>query len=97
MKAGKTAAGVIAFLLVFVLLFSLFFIVAEAGHDCVNDDCAICRIVAVAEDGLKKTALLFCALVIFAAVCLTAGKPLPVFAAASPSFNPVLLKVKLSN
>ena len=96
MKAGKTA-GAIAFLLVFVLLFSLFFIVAEAGHDCVSDDCAICRIVAVAEDVLKKTALLFCALVLLAAVCFSSEKALPVFAAASPSFNPVLLKVKLSN
>ena len=95
MKTGN--ARILSVLLVFVLLFSLFFIVAEAGHDCASDDCAICRIVAVAEDVLKKTALLFCAFVILAAACLAAGRTLPVFAAASSSFNPVLLKVKLSN
>ena len=97
MKARKTAAGMIAFLLVFALLFSLLFLVAEAGHDCASDDCAICRIIAVAEDVLKKAALLFCAAAVAVVVCLSAAKTLPALSAARRNDTPVLLRVKLSN
>ena len=96
MKTRHTARALAA-LLAAVLLFALLFLVAEAGHDCLSDDCAICRIVAVAEDVLKRAALIFCAFAILALVRLAAGKPLRVFTAAAWSFNPVLQKVKLSD
>lgn len=96
MKTRHTARALAA-LLAAVLLFALLFLVAEAGHDCLSDDCAICRIVAVAEDVLKKAALILCAFANLALVRLAAGKPLRVFTAAVLSFNPVFQKVKLSN
>ena len=42
-KRTRFAAACGAVLLVFALLFSVFFIVSEADHNCIGEDCPICH------------------------------------------------------
>ncbi|MCR5605549.1 MAG: hypothetical protein K6F69_01860 [Treponema sp.] len=39
----------IAILLTFSMLFSMFYVVHEANHDCSGDDCIVCQIINVIE------------------------------------------------
>ncbi|MBQ7566609.1 MAG: hypothetical protein IJT18_05755 [Oscillospiraceae bacterium] len=96
MKARK-AAVILSFLLLFVMLFSLFFVIAEADHDCAHEDCPICRLLAVVEDTLKKALPALCAAAVAAAATLAAEALRGFFAKPVVSANPVLLKVKLSD
>ena len=52
-KAIKVSAGIIAAMLLVVLLFSAFFIVAETHHDCAGEDCLICACIRICENALK--------------------------------------------
>lgn len=38
----RFAAGIMAMMLLFAMLFSVFFLSVEAGHECDNGDCPIC-------------------------------------------------------
>ena len=96
MKAKK-AAIMLSVLLAFVMLFSLFFVIAEAGHDCTNEDCPICRILAVVEDTLKKMLPALCAAAVTAAAMLAVTALRGSFIHAVSFPTPVLLKVKLSD
>lgn len=38
----RFTAGIMAVMLLFAVLFSMFFLSAEVGHECNHDDCPIC-------------------------------------------------------
>ncbi|MBQ6967139.1 MAG: hypothetical protein IJP84_04465 [Lachnospiraceae bacterium] len=44
-----------AFMMLFVVLFSAFFIAVEANHHCEGDDCPICACIAMCENTLRQT------------------------------------------
>ncbi len=48
----KSAAGLLSLLMLTVVLFSAFFIAAEAGHDCTEEDCPICACIQLCENTL---------------------------------------------
>ena len=50
---NRVAAFVLTLLFVFVMLFSQFFIIAEAEHDCIGEYCPVCEQIAVCENALK--------------------------------------------
>ena len=97
MKARKAVAIIISLTMVFVIFFSLAFIIAEADHDCAGDSCPICQSVGAAEDTLKKisSSVVFTA-VAFAAFLIVINN-IKVFIGEGITFSPVLLKVKLSD
>ncbi len=52
---GKKTLNVItAGVLLFCMFFSVFFIVAEAGHECHDEDCAICACIQLCEKQLDQ-------------------------------------------
>ena len=61
MKAKNAAAVTLALLFIFALLFSLFFVIVEADHDCAHDDCFVCRVLCSVENALSKIFLLLIA------------------------------------
>ena len=50
----RASAGVLAMLLLFIMLFSAFFISAETGHDCTGEDCPICESIQHCENTLHQ-------------------------------------------
>ncbi len=50
----RIAAGVIGLMLLVVMLFSTFYIAAEADHDCTGEDCPICTCIQQCENTLHK-------------------------------------------
>ena len=54
MKSKRIAAGIMVFLVFFIMLFSASFIAIEADHDCTGEDCPICACIAQCENTLHK-------------------------------------------
>lgn len=53
-KSGRIAAGIMGLLLLITVLFSAFFIAAEADHDCRGDDCPVCACVRQCENTIHQ-------------------------------------------
>ena len=53
-KMKRTAAGIIALMLLVVLLFFSFFIAVEADHDCVGEGCPVCVCIQQCEETLHQ-------------------------------------------
>ena len=97
MKAKRMIAIIISLTIVFVTVFSLAFIIAEADHDCAGEGCPICQSVGTAEDSLKKiSSSVLLAAVSFAALFVIVKYKKFVIGRVATT-NPVLLKVKLSD
>ena len=56
-KKFRFMTGLLAVVLSFVMLSSVAYIAAEAGHDCTGADCAICHQINVCENLLKSIGL----------------------------------------
>jgi hypothetical protein len=54
-KNRKIASGVMGMLMLFIVLFSAFYIAAEAGHDCRGEDCPVCACILQCEKTLHQT------------------------------------------
>ena len=93
-KKFRFMTGLLAIVLAFVMLSSVAYIAAEAGHDCTGADCAICHQIHVCENLLKSIGLAgFAAAAIRYILC----RILSSCTEAARAFTLVSLKVKLSD
>lgn len=53
-NAKRIAAGIMGLLMLAIVLFSAFYIAAEAGHTCTGEDCLICACIAQCENTLHQ-------------------------------------------
>jgi len=58
-RRKKARSALYAFLLLFTL-FSLFFVIAEAGHDCTHENCPICLIIQSFQQNMQLLRLILC-------------------------------------
>ena len=49
----RIAAGIIGLMMLVIVLFSAFYIAAEANHDCTGEDCLICSCIQQCENTLR--------------------------------------------
>lgn len=81
-KAGRlfmrTAAGILSFVMLFVMLFSITFIAVESDHDCSGEDCAICACI----DECEKTIVRFRNISVAGMITIAAVKLLVLLSAA---------------
>ena len=90
-KKFRFMTGLLAIVLAFVMLSSVAYIAAEAGHDCTGADCAICHQIHVCENLLKSIGLAA------AAIRYILCRILSSCTEAARAFTLVSLKVKLSD
>lgn len=96
-KRKRIFAALLTFAVCFVMLFSAFYIAAEANHDCIKENCPICYHISVCENTLKS--LGYGVLSIISAIALTFSV---IILRSRPKTRPgkstlITLKVKLSN
>ena len=96
-KRTRILFALAAALLAVVMLFSVFYIAAETGHDCTGEDCRICRQLAICRDTLRLLALAVAAAVLAALPDAVHRAAFCVRASAARKFTLVSLKVKLSD
>lgn len=96
-KRTRAAAMALACVLALILLFSVFFIVLEADHDCAGEDCAVCAVLNVCETLLHRLAgfgaAVLTALFAAAVKAFAAGR----YALDAAPITPVSLRVKLTD
>ena len=96
-RKTRFAAACGAALLAFALLFSVFFLVAEADHDCGGEHCAVCHQIQTCQELLEQLSAAPAAFAAAAALCFRmlflVLRTQDVFAVSSP----VSQKVKLLN
>ncbi len=80
----KIAAGIICAMMLVIMLFSAFYIAAEAGHECTGEDCPVCVCIRQCEkalheigDGLSAQAAVILPLIALIAVVYTLKNELP--------------------
>ena len=54
LKSRRVTAGIIALIMLVVVLFSAFYISAEADHDCSGENCPICACIQQCENTLNQ-------------------------------------------
>ncbi len=93
----RISAGIMGILMLFIMLFSAFYIAAEADHDCAGEDCPICACIAQCENILHQIGdgIASCAAVIISIVFLFVSVFL--FATLFPQETLVSRKVRLNN
>ncbi len=96
-KGSRIIAGVMGLMMLMIVLFSAFYIAAEAEHDCCGEDCPVCVCIRQCENILRGvadgTAAQLSFIVPVLLVLLIAGA----LAAAVPQDTPVSGKVRLNN
>ncbi len=96
-KAKRIAAGIMGIMMLVIVLFSAFYIAAEANHDCTGEDCPICACIQQCENILRRvsegtaselSAVIPVFFILFFAAC---------FVAALPQETLITRKVRLNN
>ncbi len=96
-KVLRITAGIMGLMMLFIVLFSAFYVAAEAGHDCSGEECPICSCIQYCENTLcgigggTTAQISFIIPVLF--ILLIAG----IFTAAVPQESLVSRKVRLNN
>lgn len=94
---SRVIAGVIGAMLLIIVLFSAFYMVAEAEHECSGEDCAICACIRHCENTLRGIGDGFAAAsAVFAPAVLILIAAVFAFAAASRD-TLISRKVRLNN
>ena len=96
-RGTRFAAACGAALLVFALLFSVFFVVAEADHDCGGEHCAICHQIHACQELLEQLSAAHAAFACGAVLCFFALLFILRTQNILTASSPVLWKVKLLN
>ena len=67
-KRNRIAALLLAVTILVIMLYSAFFVAAEADHDCVGEGCPICYQVDAYQNTLKSLSLAVCVTAVAVAV-----------------------------
>lgn len=96
-KKMRLGAALGAVLLAIALIFSVFFVAAEADHHCSGDHCLICQQIQACQTLLEQLSTTNTASVEVAAICFFALLLLQQTQKNIVASSPVLLRVKLLN
>lgn len=96
-KKMRSIALLVSFVVLFVMLCSAFYIVAEADHDCTGENCPICYQISVCQNTLKDLSFAVCTAAFGAAFTYTLCQSVSARTEDSQSNTLVSLKVKLSD
>ncbi|MBQ6661177.1 MAG: AraC family transcriptional regulator [Lachnospiraceae bacterium] len=96
-RSRRAAAGIMIVLMLVVLLLSACCFVAEADHDCAGEDCAVCSILELCDNTIRRlgTGAVAAAVVLFAVLFSVLSAS--VIAVVLPQETPVSLRVRLNN
>ena len=96
-KKKRIISLIVAIAVLFVMLYSTFYIAAEANHDCVGENCPVCYQVSICENTLKSFSLAGCAVAFTAAFTYTLCRSISARTDVTPNYTLVSLKVKLTD
>jgi len=96
-KAGRIAAGILCAMTLAVLLFSAFYIAAEADHHCEGHDCPVCACIHQCENLLHHFGMISAAVLCIVTFSLLTLKLTALHLADFTEITPVTEKVRLNN
>lgn len=96
-KRAKYMAVVLAFAVVFVMLWSSFYIAAESDHECTGENCPICEQISVCCNTIRTISSGIAAAVASVLLSYAFSRAVLLYKEETPIYTPVSLKVKLLN
>ncbi len=95
-RAVRNTAGILVLLMIIIVLFSSFFLAAESGHKCEEDDCPVCAMLEICSNLLRSQAVggLVVLLLVWGKM---AAENLPVFRLTEKKATLVALKVRMDD
>lgn len=97
MNYKRLFTRLIAIVIIVSILSSSAFVLLEADHECMEDCCLICNQLAVCLRLIRSCTVLMMLILLFRFSCFFVKKLSWRFASAATRFNPITLKVKLSD
>ena len=96
-KKKRIISLFLAMTILIVMLYSALFIIFEADHNCVGENCPICYQISVCENTLKNLSLIVCTVVFIAMFTYILCSGIPVCKEYAQNYTLVSLKIKLSD
>jgi len=96
-KKTKITACIIGALVLFIVLFSSFYIAVEADHDCSGDNCSICACIEQCETALRNLAGYGAAVLITVSAVLFLIRTIVSLRVFLLKKTPVSMRVRLNN
>lgn len=93
----RIAAGIMGIMILVVLLLSVFFIAAEAGHECSEENCPICACIEHCANLQKQLGGGIAAAAVFAVSVSFLLTPLLLPVCDLVTATPVSVKIRLNN
>ncbi len=101
MHKRTASAGIVAcmtgVLLLFIVVFSSFFIAVEAVHECTGEECPICESIERCESALRKICTGIVSLISIVLPAILFILPVVIFAYRILQKTPVSFKVRLND
>ena len=96
-KARRIAAGIMGLMMLLIVLFSAFYIAAEADHDCEGEHCSVCACIQQCKNVLRGIGGCAAPQLSFIAPALFAFLFAAVFAAEITQKTLVAERIRLNN
>ena len=96
-KRNRIAALLLAVTILVIMLYSAFFVAAEADHDCVGEGCPICYQIDACQNTPKSLSLAVCVTAVAVAFTYILCRCISLCTDYAQRDTLVSLKVKLSN
>lgn len=96
-KASKIIAVIMAAMIIFCMVYSAYFTVKNAHHNCTDEDCSICELLQVAETTIKILSTVVFMAVASIFMCILAQDCIDGYYHIFVEDSPIKLKVKLLN
>ncbi|MBE5902291.1 MAG: hypothetical protein E7280_10355 [Lachnospiraceae bacterium] len=94
-QSKRIASGIMVFMMLAVVMLSVFFLAAEMGHDCTGEDCPICASMQQCKSVLESWDGGEAVLSLVLLSIVTVSMKLPVYTLVQST--PVSRKVRLNN
>lgn len=96
-KTVRLTALMLAIAVFSVMLLSVAFIIIQADHECLSENCLLCCQLAACQDCLKVLLLAWITIILALAAIRATAAYLPVYASGQSVRSLITLKVKLSD
>lgn len=96
-KSKRGWAIFTAVAVLFVMLFSVFYIAMEANHHCIGDECPVCQQIVMCENAVNNLSLALVFVAVVTAIFLLKRHIELAFISVCKYATLVTLKVKLTN
>ena len=96
-KSKRITAWIALVAVVFVMLFSVIYILKHADHECTGAECPVCAVMDQCSNNIKNIGIIVAVVVAAFFLCLSIQKCVQFVFAVCPDYSLISQKVRMNN